>query len=423
MRRAANDAADVHGARQLRLAGIADIVLTHLAGAPAGDVEKLVVHRQIDVGDQRRHRAKSLQQRRQLLLGRRFRWNRRRLLDVELAALAPPGPDRAFEVGGVDHDAEEAVLANRIVRRPHLQRHLMIGAEIDGLDVFSGPQIPEVDPMAILVREQILRHDPVFELRRQRPLARHHVIARQVPPEVIMQRLRTAVDLPPSEHLEGLAVHDEDAGRPVGAILATAAKRADIDAVRAAVNRVRPRVAGLREDFLGLDDFVNFRLRRIRLGIDDINPRRPDARDDEIAPLEEGVPGKRRQRRRAGIPPEMVKLVALVRHRDGVDDLAVGRRSGLHVDHRERIGFREVRAEQQGIGKIFGRRFHGELRRCVEGRVGPDCHRTASLLNGCIQSRRSLRRLNGMQQKLDLVSVVATLLLRCAGFLIPMELA
>jgi hypothetical protein len=111
-----------------------------------------------------------------------------------------------------------------------------------------------------------------------------------------MQRLRTAVDLPPAQHLEGQAIHDEDAGRPIGTVLAAAAERADIDAVRPAVNGVRPRVAGLFEDFLGLDDLVNPGLRRIRLGIDDVNPRGPDAGDDEIAPLEEGVPGERRQR-------------------------------------------------------------------------------------------------------------------------------
>ena len=214
-----------------------------------------------------------------------------------------------------------------------------------------------------------------------------------------MQRLRTAVDLPPPEHLEGLAVHDEDAGRSVGAILAAAAERADIDAVGTAVNGVRPRVAGLFEDFLGLDDLVDLRLCRIGLGVDDIDAGGSHAGNDEVAPLQEGVPGQRRQRRRAGIPSEVVKLVALVRHRHGVDDLAVGRRSRLDVDHRERIGFREVRAEQQGIGKGFGRRFHGQLRRCVKSRVGPDCHRTASLLNGRKLDGRKLRRPDGMPRQ------------------------
>ena len=227
--------------------------------------------------------------------GRGLGRDRRRLLDVKLAALAPPGPDRAFEVGGVDHDAHEAVLANRIVRRAHFQRHLMVGAEIDGLDISPGPQIPEVDPMAIFVREQILRHDAVLELRWQRPFARHHVVARQIPPEVIVQVLRATIDLPAPEDLERLAVHDEDARRSIGAVLAAAAERADVNAFRPAMNRVGPRVAGFPEDLLRLDDLVNLRLGGIRLGVDDINSGRADAGDDEVAPLEEGVPGERRQ--------------------------------------------------------------------------------------------------------------------------------
>src|SRR5258708_21338918 len=101
---------------------------------------------------------------------------------------------------------------------------LVIGAKIDRLDVAPGPQIPEVDPMAILVREQILRHDPILELRRQPPLASHHVVARQVPPEVIMQVLGSAGDLPAAQGIERLAVHDEDALRPVDAVLAAAAR-------------------------------------------------------------------------------------------------------------------------------------------------------------------------------------------------------
>jgi hypothetical protein len=59
----------------------------------------------------------------------------------------------------------------------------------------------------------------------------------------------------------------------------------------------------------------------------------------------------------------MVELLALVRHRQRVDDLAEGRRSGLHVDGCERIGLREVWAEQQSISEVLGRRFDRKLRR------------------------------------------------------------
>src|SRR5580704_6960457 len=108
----------------------------------------------------------------------------------------------------------------------------MVGTEIDRLNVTPGPEIPEVDPMAILVREKLLRHDPVLELRRQRPLARHHVVTRQVPPEVVVQVLGSAIDLPASQDIERLAVHDEDAWRPVGAALAAAAERAHVNSFR-----------------------------------------------------------------------------------------------------------------------------------------------------------------------------------------------
>ena len=72
---------------------------------------------------------------------------------MEFAVLPPPGPDRAFEVCAVDHDAAEAELSDGIMCRAHLEQHLVISPEVDCLDVAPGPQIPEVDSMAILVRK------------------------------------------------------------------------------------------------------------------------------------------------------------------------------------------------------------------------------------------------------------------------------
>src|SRR5450631_3520384 len=147
-----------------------------------------------------------------------------------------------------------------------------------------------------------------------------------------------AVDLPAAQDIERLAIHDEDAWRPVGAVLPAAAERADVYAFRTAMDRVGPRVAGLLEHLLGLDDLVNLRLGGIGLRIHDINARGADPRDDQVAPLEERVAGERRQCRRTGVPAEMVELVALVRHRHRVDDLAECGRTGLYIDHRKRVG-------------------------------------------------------------------------------------
>ena len=153
-----------------------------------------------------------------------------------------------------------------------------------------------------------------------------------------------------------------------------AAKRADVNPLRPAMDGVGPRVAGLFEDLLGLDDLMDLRLRWMGLRVHHIDARRADARNDQIAPLEEGVAGERRQGRRAGVPAEMMELVALVRHRHRVDDLAVSRRAALHIDDCERVGLREIAAEQRGIGEFLRRPFHRELRRRVKGRIRSHGH-------------------------------------------------
>ncbi len=83
---------------------------------------------------------------------------------------------------------------------------------------------------------------------------------------------------------------------------------------------------------------MDLRLRGMGLRIDYVDARGADARDDQIAPLQESVTGEWRQCGRAGVPAKMVELVALVRHGHGVDDLAKRWRAGLHIDHRERVG-------------------------------------------------------------------------------------
>ena len=100
--------------------------------------------------------------------------------------------------------------------------------------------------------------------------------------------------------------------------------------------------------------------------------------------------GHRRQGRGAGVPAEMMELVAVIGHDHGVDDPAEARRAGLHVDHRERVGLGEVRAEQQGVGEGLRRSFHRQPRRGVEGRIGPHRHRHSSLCR-CRGARRPRR--------------------------------
>ena len=109
-----------------------------------------------------------------------------------------------------------------------------------------------------------------------------------------MQGLGTTIDLPASEDVESLAVHDEHTGRSISPILAAATQSADVNAFRAAVNCVGSRVAGLSKDLLRFNNFVNLCLGGIRFGINDINAGGPDPGDDEVAPFQESVPSQRR---------------------------------------------------------------------------------------------------------------------------------
>jgi len=66
--RTASDTADVDGVREPRFPWVGDVVLTHLASSPTRDVKEAVIHGEVDVGHQRWHCAKPLQERWQLVL-------------------------------------------------------------------------------------------------------------------------------------------------------------------------------------------------------------------------------------------------------------------------------------------------------------------------------------------------------------------
>jgi len=106
---------------------------------------------------------------------------------------------------------------------------------------------------------------------------------------------------------------------------------------------VRARITSLAHDLFRLDGLDQGRRARIGLGIDDIDARRADAGNDEIAALEVHMARQRRQRGTAGIPAEMVEFVAGMRHDQLVDHRAVGGRLRIDVDHGQRIGPRAVR--------------------------------------------------------------------------------
>ena len=105
-----------------------------------------------------------------------------------------------------------------------------------------------------------------------------------------------------------------------------------------------------------------FGLLRIRLGVDDVNARRAQARHDEVAPLHMRVGRVGAKAGRARVPAEMVQLVAGIRHVDLADDLRVGARAGIDVDDGYRVGLLPVGVERRHIGQFLRRRFRGHSR-------------------------------------------------------------
>src|SRR5262249_35835295 len=131
--------------------------------------------------------------------------------------------------------------------------------------------------------EQDLRHQSIFESVRRAPFAGDHGIEAEMPPRVVAKLLRAAIDFPAAERLEPLVIHGKDAARRRCTL---ASEPSHIYAARSAKHGVRRRVAGLLGEVLRLDDLDDLRFARIGLGVENINARRPQARNDQITALD-----------------------------------------------------------------------------------------------------------------------------------------
>ena len=215
---------------------------------------------------QRRHRLEPLEHRRKVRLVCRHRGNGDDLPRLPLALPLPVAPvevpqeDRARQIRERHHHADEAVGAGRVVGRPQLEHHLLLGAEVELLQMRALAQVPHVQLPAVLARQEQLGVEPVLHHVGRSPLARDHGVVAQVPEEVVRQVLRPAILLPAALHLERLVVEHEDAA---GTVAARGAERVQVDPIGAAVHRVRGGVAGLRHDLLALDH-----LRQLRAAAD-----------------------------------------------------------------------------------------------------------------------------------------------------------
>ena len=178
--------------------------MMEIACAPARDIEEAVVHREIDVGDERRHGLEAFEHRRQEIgIGRLCR-DLDDLLDRPFVAVAIPGPDRGRQILEADHGIDETVGLGRVVRRPELEHELILRPEIDLLHMLALVQIPEMQAPPVFCPEQNLGDQTVLDRVRRAPFARHQRVVAEMPPRIVGENLRAAVNLPAAEHLEGL---------------------------------------------------------------------------------------------------------------------------------------------------------------------------------------------------------------------------
>src|SRR5215510_360473 len=168
-------------------------------------------------------------------------------------------------------------------------------------------QIPEMQAAPVICPEQNLRHEAVLHRVRRAPLARHHRVVAEMPPHIVSEPLRTPLNFPAAEHLEGLVIDEK---HPAGAVSRGVAERRDVNAVRPAMHRMGPAVARRLDELFRLDDLLEFWIARVRLGVDDVDARGAKARHDQIAPLDMRVWRVRAKAGAAGVPAEMVQLVA-----------------------------------------------------------------------------------------------------------------
>src|SRR5262245_19123739 len=170
----------------------------------------------------------------------------------------------------------------RVVRRPELEHELMFLAEIDLLHVLAFGEVPEMQAPAVFAAEQNFRNETVLERIGCAPFAGDHRVIAEMPPCVVAELLRSALDLPTAERLERLLIHDEDAA---GCLAVLVSERGDVDAPGSAMDGVRARVSGLLSKLFRLDGLDDFGRARIGPGTANVVSRRSRGTDDQHTQL------------------------------------------------------------------------------------------------------------------------------------------
>src|SRR5437879_1272403 len=130
-------------------------------------------------------------------------------------------------------------------------------------------------------------------------------------------------------------------------------------------------VAAPLGDLLGLDHLDDRRAGGIRLGVDDVDARRPEPRHHQVPPLDMRVRGIGAEHRTAGVPAEVVELVPRMGHLHLADHPAVFTGTLVHVDDADRsTAAVRGRVGPNDVRQLFRRGLGRHPRRRIKTRVG-----------------------------------------------------
>src|SRR5579885_2802559 len=111
-------------------------------------------------------------------------------------------------------------------------------------------QIPDVQRMAVLPAQQQVGNHAVFDHVRGAPLAGDGDVVTEMPPEVVGEVLRSAIDFPSPQHVEAFVIEQEDYS---GTFTVRGPDRSDLHCIVSAMDGVRASLTVSLRHFLGLD--------------------------------------------------------------------------------------------------------------------------------------------------------------------------
>src|SRR6266699_5511740 len=147
-----------------------------------------------------------------------------------------PEPDGGGQILERNNNTYEAVRLSRVVGGTHFEDHLLLLAQVERLHMAAAAQVPNVHLMSVFAAEKEVRLQSAFDHIRCAPFACEQRVESKMPPEIVMKELRSPVHFRLAKNVKCLAIEQENATR---AISIGRSKRTNVNAFRAAVNRVR----------------------------------------------------------------------------------------------------------------------------------------------------------------------------------------